>query len=81
MKRKACLFLVFLSFLTASGCATGRNYQTDIDALNAKLAALQGQLSTKDEEVTRLQNQLKEATAAGSHASSKHASEPPSDLK
>ncbi|MCG3175838.1 MAG: hypothetical protein MOGMAGMI_00773 [Candidatus Omnitrophica bacterium] len=45
--------------LTITGCATsGRNYQTDIDALNAKVAALQGQLSQKDSEISRLNDQV-----------------------
>lgn len=45
--------------LTVTGCATsGRNYQTDIDALNAKVAALQGQLSQKDSEISRLNDQV-----------------------
>ena len=78
MRRASVLFLVILSFFTVTGCATGRDYQTDIDALNAKLAILQGQLSAKDGEIARLQSQLKEA---GAQPSPKQVSEPPSDLK
>ncbi len=53
-------FLVFLVLTTMSlaGCATGRNYQADIDALNSKISALQGQLDAKDQEVSRLQDQV-----------------------
>ncbi len=49
----------FAAALLLSGCASsGRNYQTDIDALNAKLATLQGQLTSKDSEISNLQSQL-----------------------
>ena len=48
---------VALGLLLLSGCATGRNYQTDIDSLNARISTLQGQLAAKDEEISRLQNQ------------------------
>lgn len=45
--------------LAVSGCATsGRNNQTDIDALNAKVAALQGQLSQKDSQLDRLNDKV-----------------------
>ena len=50
------LFAVVLFIL--SGCATGRNYQSDIDSLNSRVSALQGQLSAKDQEIAGLQSQL-----------------------
>ncbi|MBI4432289.1 MAG: hypothetical protein HY592_02250 [Candidatus Omnitrophica bacterium] len=63
MKRMPYLFFVF-AFLLIAGCATtGRNYQTDIDALNSKLSAMQGQISAKDEEIARLESRLREAEA------------------
>jgi len=61
------LGLVFL----LSGCATtGRNYEADINALNSKVAALQGQLSAKDEEISRLEGQMREEEAARRDAES-----------
>lgn len=50
--------LVFVSFL-AAGCATSRNYQPDIDALNAKVDALQNQLQAKNREIGALNDQLR----------------------
>ena len=50
--------LVFASFL-AAGCATSRNYQPDIDALNAKVDALQTQLQAKNKEIGALNDQLR----------------------
>lgn len=48
-----------------SGCATtGRNYQGDIDSLNARISSLQGQLSEKDAEISRLQGQMSQQQAA-----------------
>ena len=49
-----------------AGCATtgGRKYQTDIDALNAKVTALQGQLAAKDQEITHLQAQISDRRMA-----------------
>ena len=53
-----------------AGCATtgGRNYQTDIDALNAKVTALQGQLAAKDQEITHLQAQVSDQRMASDAA-------------
>ena len=51
---------VVLSSLLIAGCATGRNNQADLDALNARVAALQGQLNAKDQEMAALKNQLDE---------------------
>ena len=49
-----------------AGCATtgGRNYQTDIDALNARVTALQGQLASKDQEIAALQSQVSDQRMA-----------------
>ena len=60
--------LALLGVLVISGCATGRSSQTDIDSLNAKISALQGQLSSKDEEIARLQSQMGGQQAALSAA-------------
>ena len=65
---------VLLGAAMLTGCATGgRNYQTDIDSLNARVNSLQGQLSAKDQELNALQNQVndqrmaKEAAEAALH--------------
>ena len=49
-----------------AGCATtgGRSYQTDIDALNARVTALQGQLTSKDQEIAALQSQVSDQSMA-----------------
>lgn len=51
---------IVLSALFLTGCATtgGRNYQTDIDALNARVSALQGQLAEKDSEISSLKSKM-----------------------
>lgn len=49
-----------VSLFVVTGCATTRNYQGDIDALNAKVATLEGQLSEKDAEISRLENRMRE---------------------
>lgn len=59
MKGRSILAVAATAVLLA-GCATGRNYQTDIDSLNAKIASLQDQLSMKDQEISRLQSQTAE---------------------
>jgi len=41
-----------------AGCASGRSQQSDLDALNARVSALQGQLSAKDGEISSLQSQM-----------------------
>ncbi len=52
---------VIVSILFIAGCATtGRNQQTDIDALNARLTALQGELAEKDAEIAKLKGGLEE---------------------
>ncbi len=48
-----------------AGCATsGRNYQTDVDSLNARMTALQGQLSAKDQEISALQSKMNDERLA-----------------
>ena len=49
---------IVLTSLALTGCATARNNQTDLDALNARVSALQGQMASKDQEIAALQNQV-----------------------
>ena len=56
--RKTLILVTMAILVVVSGCATGRNYQSDIDALNSRITALQGQLSAKEEEIARLQSQV-----------------------
>ncbi len=58
VRKKGFLAFTVLTALSLTGCATGRNYQGDIDALNSKVVALQGQLDARDQEVSRLQSDL-----------------------
>lgn len=54
---KKALLVLAIAFV-ASGCAAGRNnYQSDIDALNAKVSGLQTQLESKNREIASLQDQ------------------------
>jgi chromosome segregation ATPase len=71
MTRKP-FFAAFAVFaLAVSGCATtGRNYQTDIDSLNARITSLQAQIAEKDSEIAKLQNQMKEEEFARQQAES-----------
>ena len=57
---------VVLSALFIMGCATAptRNYQTDIDALNARVSAMQGQLSEKDQEIAMLKDKAEDERRA-----------------
>ena len=59
------LLLTALVVLTA-GCATtgGRSTQTDMDALNARVAALEGQLAAKDQELSSLKGQMADQSTA-----------------
>lgn len=57
MKQSTPFAALALMAVALTGCATtGRNYQTDIDALNARVTALQGQLAEKDQEIATLKN-------------------------
>jgi chromosome segregation ATPase len=69
MRGKGWAGIVLTSVLLA-GCATGRNYQADIDALNARVAALQGQLASKDQQLSTLQNQVNDERMAREAAES-----------
>lgn len=63
------LLLVLLAVsLAVTGCATTRNYQGDIDALNAKVSTLEGQLSEKEAELAKLQNQVRDEENARQQA-------------
>ncbi len=65
LKKARIGFLIGTLFL--AGCATtGRNYQTDIDALNARVSALQGELAAKDHEIND-QRMAREAAEAALH--------------
>lgn len=64
LKSNKRFLLTFISLVALAGCATGRNYQSDIDALNSKVTAMQGQLSEKDQEIMKLQNQLSQQQAS-----------------
>jgi uncharacterized protein involved in exopolysaccharide biosynthesis len=50
--------------LLVAGCATGKNYQGDIDSLNARVSSLQSELSVKDQEIARLQSQAGDQQSA-----------------
>jgi chromosome segregation ATPase len=70
-KKIKSLVLVVASFALVYGCATtGTGQQADIDAMNAKIASLQAQLSEKDAEMARLSNQMKQEEAAREQAES-----------
>jgi chromosome segregation ATPase len=54
---KKVFFVLAIAFV-AAGCAAGRNnYQSDIDAMNGKIAGLQSQLDSKNRELAGLQDQ------------------------
>ncbi len=64
--------VIIVSSLFIMGCATtgGRNYQTDIDALNARLSAMQGQLAEKDQQISALKNSVEDERMAREAAES-----------
>ena len=68
LKRRMGGFLLGTFFLMTGCATTGRNYQTDIDALNAKVSALQGQLASKDQEIND-QRLAREAAETALHNS------------
>lgn len=49
---------------TLAGCATARSYQSDIDALNSRIAALEGRISEKDAEIAGLRSRMQGSEAA-----------------
>ena len=57
-QKNVSLFTICALLIALAGCATGRNYSTDIDALNARISALEGQLSEKNAELLRLQTEM-----------------------
>ena len=69
-KMNSWVFLL-AGVLIISGCATtGRNYQSDIDALNSRITSLQAELSEKDQEMSKLQNRLGDQQASLTSAES-----------
>ncbi len=57
--KKNIAVVILISSLTLLGCATtGKNTQADMDAMNARISALQSQLGEKDQELSKLQAQL-----------------------
>ena len=75
--------IVAISSLFLSGCATtgGRNYQTDIDALNARVTALQGQLAEKDDEISSLKSKVEDERLAREAAETTLRNTPPPAAK
>ena len=67
--------LAIMALLVVSGCATGRNYQTDLDALNAKISALQGEISSRDQELAHLRSQVSQSEDAQREALARAESE------
>lgn len=59
--KKAALMMICAVMI--AGCATGNNYQSDLDAMNAKITSLQNQLETKNREIASLQDQLRSLAA------------------
>ena len=70
LEKKQLLSAIVISLLLVTGCATGRNYQGDIDTLNARISTLQGELQAKDQEIAKLQNQQTEQQTALAQAES-----------
>ena len=46
-----------LALFLVSGCATGRNLQPDLDAMNSRISSLQNQLDAKNREIAALQDE------------------------
>lgn len=68
--KRAALTIIFLGSALA-GCATtepAKNYQSDIDSLNARVSTLQGEINAKDQQVQSLQNRLNDQDRALSQA-------------
>lgn len=53
------IFITLLVAFFLAGCATSRNYQPDIDTLNAKVQNLQDQLQAKNREAGALADQVR----------------------
>lgn len=73
LKRNAGVLL--LTTMILAGCATTspRNTQTDIDSMNARMAALEGQLAEKDRELAALKGQMGADRAARESAEAERA--------
>ena len=70
-KRMSLGAAMIAGLIFISGCTTtGRNYQSDIDALNSRITSLQAQLSDKDQEISKLQNRLGDQQSALTSAES-----------
>ena len=56
-KKISVWVLAGFGMLLVAGCATGSNRPTDseINSLNSQITSMQGQLSGKDEEISKLQ--------------------------
>ncbi len=67
-KRTYLVVIVLVGLAVISGCATTRNYQGDIDSLNARISSLQNEVSAKDQEISKMQGQLGEQQNALSQA-------------
>ena len=65
-KKSHWAVMITLSIVLASGCATtpSRDYQPELNSLNAKIADLQNQLAVKDTEMARLHGEMGNQTAA-----------------
>ena len=68
-------FFGICAVLTVTGCATGKNYQSDMDTLNARLNSLQAQMQAKDEELARLRSEASANDSARSAALARAESE------
>ena len=75
LKKINCGMLGIVALLAVNGCATGRNYQADMDALNAKISALQGQVVSKEDELSRLRSEVSESESSQRAALAKAESE------
>lgn len=81
MRPRALAGIILTSMLLAGCATTGRNHQADIDALNARITALGGQLAAKDQEMAALQNQVSDERMAREAAESALRSIPPPAAK
>src|SRR3989338_10747792 len=57
MNRKFLGLVLVTLFL--SGCASGRNYNSEVSTLNARITSLQSQLEAKDREISALHDQVR----------------------
>ena len=57
MNRKLLGMVLVTLFL--AGCASGRNYNSEVGTLNARITSLQSQLEAKDREISALHDQVR----------------------